>query len=65
MKKLDKAGLASLLSTMLFGDATDDESVKILLKTESLNNAYASPAGLYKTGNTLYISGTGGKRLDG
>ena len=26
-----------------------------------LNNAYASPTGLYKTGNTLYISGTGGK----
>lgn len=26
-----------------------------------LNNAYNSPSGLYKTGNTLYISGTGGK----
>ena len=26
-----------------------------------LNNAYASPTGLYKTGDTLYISGTGGK----
>ena len=25
MKKLGKAGLASLLSSMLFGDATDDE----------------------------------------
>ena len=28
---------------------------------KGLNNAYASPTGLYKTGNTLYISGTGGK----
>ena len=26
-----------------------------------LRNAYASPSGLYKTGKTLYISGTGGK----
>ena len=26
-----------------------------------LNNAYKSKSGLYKTGNTLYISGTGGK----
>ena len=26
-----------------------------------LNNAYASPTGLYRTGNTLYISGTGGR----
>ena len=26
-----------------------------------LSNAYNSPTGLYKTGNTLYISGTGGK----
>lgn len=26
-----------------------------------LRNAYASPSGLYKTGSTLYISGTGGK----
>ena len=26
-----------------------------------LSNAYASPSGLYKTGNTLYISGTTGK----
>ena len=34
---------------------------KVLEDREGLNNAYASPAGLYKTGNTLYISGTGGK----
>ena len=26
-----------------------------------LSNAYSSPSGLYKTGKTLYISGTGGK----
>ena len=26
-----------------------------------LRNAYASPSGLFKTGSTLYISGTGGK----
>ena len=28
---------------------------------KGLNNAYASPTGLYKLINTLYISGTGGK----
>ena len=26
-----------------------------------LRNAYASPGGLYKTGKTLYVNGTGGK----
>ena len=101
MKKLGKAGLASLLSSMLFGDATDDEkedeepaienrndkmehfgnqirghlnhnrtiyaeerdvfNKNTIEDRKGLNNAYASPTGLYKTGNTLYISGTGGK----
>ena len=28
---------------------------------QGLSNAYNSPSGLYKTGKTLYISGTGGK----
>ena len=28
---------------------------------QGLTNAYRSPSGLYKTGKTLYISGTGGK----
>ena len=102
MKKLGKAGLASLLSTMLFGDPDDDEKEEddepqienrndrmehfgnqirghlnhnrtiyaeerdVFNKTtiedrKGLNNAYASPTGLYKLNNTLYISGTGGK----
>ena len=102
MKKLGKAGLASLLSTMLFGDPDDDEkedddepqienrndrmehfgnqirghlnhnrtlyaeerdvfNKNTIEDRKGLNNAYASPTGLYKTGNTLYISGTGGK----
>ena len=111
MKKLGRAGLASLLSTMLFGDATDDEkedddaspearelrdpqfenrndrmenfgnqirghlnhnrtiyaeerdvfNKNTIEDRKGLNNAYASPTGLYRTGNTLYISGTGGK----
>ena len=102
MKKLGKAGLASLLSTMLFGDPDDDEKEEddepqienrndrmehfgnqirghlnhnrtiyaeerdVFNKTtiedrKCLNNAYASPTGLYKLNNTLYISGTGGK----
>ena len=29
-----------------------------------LTNAYRSPSGIYRTGNTLYISGTGGKDGD-
>ena len=98
MKKLGKAGLATLLSSMLFGDrdeTDDDEDIenrndrmehfgnqirghlnhnRTIYAEErdvcnkntredrnGLNNAYASPTGLYKTGNTLYISGTGGK----
>ena len=103
MKKLGRAGLASLLSSMLFGDATDDEkededdepqienrndrmenfgnqirghlnhnrtiyaeerdvfNKNTIEDRNGLNNAYASPTGLYRTGNTLYISGTGGK----
>ena len=101
MKKLGKAGLASLLSSMLFGDATDDEkedeepeienrndrmehfgnqirghlnhnrtiyaeerdvfNKNTIEDRKGLNNAYASPTGLYKLNNTLYISGTGGK----
>ena len=103
MKKLGKAGLASLLSTMLFGDATDDENAEdeednvienrndrmehfgnqirghlnhnrtiyaeerdvfnknTIEDRKGLNDAYASPTGLYRTGNTLYICGTGGK----
>ena len=102
MKKLGRAGLASLLSTMLFGDGTDEEdedkpepeiqnrndrmehfgnqirghlhhnrtlydeerdvfNKNTIEDRKGLNNAYASPTGLYKTGNTLYISGTGGK----
>ena len=101
MKKLGRAGLASLLSSMLFGDATDDENAEdeepqienrndrmehfgnhirghlnhnrtiyaeerdvfnknTIEDRKGLNNAYASPTGLYRTGNTLYISGTGG-----
>ena len=31
---------------------------------QGLTNAYRSPSGLYKTGKTLYISGTGGKDGD-
>ena len=101
MKKLGKAGLASLLNSMLFGDATDDEkedeepeienrndrmehfgnqmrghlnhnrtiyaeergvfNKNTIEDRKGLNNAYASPTGLYKLNNTLYISGTGGK----
>ena len=99
MKKLGKAGLASLLSSMLFGDGTDEEEDDNIIENRNgsmenfgnqvrghlnhnktiyaeerdvfnkntiedrkgLNNAYASPTGLYRTGNTLYISGTGGK----
>ena len=101
MKKLGKAGLASLLSSMLFGDATDDQkedeepeienrndrmehfgnqirghlnhnrtkyaeerdvfNKNTIEDRKGLNNAYASPTGLYKLNNTLYISGTGGK----
>ena len=101
MKKLGKAGLASLLSSMLFGDATDDEkedeepeienrndrmehfgnqirghlnhnrtiyteerdvfNKNTIEDRKGLNNAYASPTGLNKLNNTLYISGTGGK----
>ena len=97
MKKLGKAGLATLLSSMLFGekDEDDDEDIEnrndrmehfgnqirghlnhnrtiyaeerdvfnknTIEDRKGLNNAYASPTGLYRTGNTLYISGTGGK----
>ena len=98
MKKLGKAGLATLLSSMLFGDrdeTDDDEDIEnrndrmehfgnqirghlnhnrtiyaeerdvfnknTIEDRNGLNNAYASPTGLYRTGNTLYISGTGGK----
>ena len=31
---------------------------------QGLTNAYRSPSGIYRTGNTLYISGTGGKDGD-
>ena len=110
MKKLGRAGLASLLSSMLFldGNEIDDDDASpearelrdppeiqnrndrmehfgnqirghlnhnrtiyaeerdvfnknIIEDRNGLNNAYASPTGLYKVGNTLYISGTGGK----
>ena len=45
----------------LYAEERDVFNKNIIEDRNGLNNAYASPSGLYKVGNTLYISGTGGK----
>ena len=45
----------------LYAEERDVFNKNTIEDRKGLNNAHASPTGLYKTGNTLYISGTGGK----
>ena len=45
----------------LYAEERDVFNKNTIEDRKGLNNAYASPTGLYKLNNTLYISGTGGK----
>ena len=45
----------------LYAEERDVFNKEMIDDKQGLSNAYASPSGLYKVGNTLYISGTGGR----
>jgi hypothetical protein len=48
-------------NTTLYKEERNIANKEKIENKQGLNNAYRSPNGLYKTGKTLYISGTGGK----
>ena len=51
-------------NTTLYKEERNIQNKNKIEDRQGLTNAYRSPSGLYKTGNTLYISGTGGKDGD-
>ena len=51
-------------NTTLYKEERNIQNKEKIEDRHGLNNAYRSPSGLYKTGKTLYISGTGGKDGD-
>jgi hypothetical protein len=48
-------------NTTLYKEERNIANKEKIEDRQGLNNAYRSPSGLYKTGKTLFISGTGGK----
>ena len=48
-------------NTTLYSEVKHLGNKEVLEDRQGLKNAYGSPSGLYKTGKTLYISGTTGK----
>ena len=48
-------------NTTLYSEVKHLGNKEVLEDRQGLKNAYDSPSGLYKTGKTLYISGTTGK----
>ena len=48
-------------NTTLYKEERNIQNKEKVEDRHGLTNAYRSPSGLYKTGKTLYISGTGGK----
>ena len=51
-------------NTTLYKEERNIQNKNKIEDRQGLTNAYRSPSGLYKTGKTLYISGTGGKDGD-
>ena len=51
-------------NTTLYKEERNLQNKNKIEDRQGLNNAYRSPSGIYRTGNTLYISGTGGKEGD-
>ena len=51
-------------NTTLYKEERNIQNKEKIEDRRGLNTAYRSPSGLYKTGKTLYISGTGGKDGD-
>ena len=51
-------------NTALYKEVRNIQNKNKIEDRQGLTNAYRSPSGIYRTGNTLYISGTGGKDGD-
>ena len=51
-------------NTTLYKEERNLQNKNKIEDSQGLTNAYRSPSGIYRTGNTLYISGTGGKDGD-
>ena len=51
-------------NTTLYKEERNIQNKNKIEDRQGLTNAYRSPSGIYRTGNTLYISGTGGKDGD-
>eukprot|EP00438_Fugacium_kawagutii_P006517 Skav209110 [mRNA] locus=scaffold179:207051:209942:- [translate_table: standard] len=51
-------------NTTLYKEERNIQNKNKIEDRQGLTNAYRSPWGIYRTGNTLYISGTGGKDGD-
>ena len=51
-------------NTTLYKEERNLQNKNKIEDRQGLTNAYRSPSGIYRTGNTLYISGTGGKDGD-
>ena len=51
-------------NTTLYKEKRNLQNKNKIEDRQGLNNTYRSPSGIYRTGNTLYISGTGGKDGD-
>ena len=51
-------------NTTLYKEERNIQNKEKIEDRQGLTNAYRSPSGIYRTGNTLYISGTGGKDGD-
>ena len=51
-------------NTTLYKEERNIQNKNKIEDRAGLTNAYRSPSGIYRTGNTLYISGTGGKDGD-
>ena len=51
-------------NTTLYKEERNLQNKNKIEDSQGLTNAYRFPSGIYRTGNTLYISGTGGKDGD-
>ena len=51
-------------NTPLYKEERNLQNKNKIEDRQGLNNAYRSPSGIYRTGNTLYISGTGSEDGD-
>ena len=51
-------------NTTLYKEERNIQNKNKIEDRQGLTSAYRSPSGIYRTGNTLYISGTGGKDGD-